>query len=277
MQDQYVQVDEVKTRYWKLGGQGTALILLHGLGGHVELWHDNIVALGQYHQVYAVDMVGCGYSDKPKISYSLDSLAQFIKDFMNVLGIERASLIGCSMGGGVALQFALMFPEKLEKLVLISSIGLGTGTTPLFRLIALPFVGEFLTRLTGKLGITWLFKQVVYDPILITEKMVQDSYQISVKPGFRRAYLALIRTNAQYFGVSSQDSNPILDKLGTITTPTFVIWGQQDSIIPVAHAYIAANNLLNNRLHIFPYCKHWPAREHLKDFNALVLDFLSID
>lgn len=142
IQNQYIQVDGVRTRYWQLGDKGTTVIFLHGLGGYVELWRDNIIAFAQYHRVYAVDMVGFGESGKPKASYSLDSLARFIKAFMDALSIECASLTGCSLGGAVALQFALMFPKKLEKLVLISSVGLGSGTTPLFCMAALPFVSE---------------------------------------------------------------------------------------------------------------------------------------
>lgn len=276
LQDQYVKVGQINTRYRTLGDEGTTVILLHGLGGHLELWMDNIVALAQHHRVYAVDLVGFGRSDKPATSYSLSFLAQFLKDFMNALIIERASLIGCSMGGGVALQFALTFPEKLEKLVLISTIGLGKETALIFRLVAFPVIGELLTH-SSRTGVTRSFKQVMYDPTLITEELVENTYQMSVLPGAKRALLSAVRTNAKYFGLSSNNSNPIVNKLTTIAAPTLIIWGQQDRIIPVSHAYVATKNLPNARLHIFERCGHWPSLEYSEEFNNRVLEFLVSD
>ncbi len=124
-QDRYVQVGQINTRYWTEGDKGTTVILLHGIGSSVETWTYNISVLAQHHRVYAVDLVGAGRSDKPPATYSLTYLAQFVLGFMDAMSIECASLVGNSLGGGVALQFALNFPQKVEKLVLVNSLGLG--------------------------------------------------------------------------------------------------------------------------------------------------------
>ncbi len=116
LQDRYVKVGSINTRYWQLGNSGSVVILLHGGGGYIELWKSNILELAQHHRVYAFDMVGAGRSDKPNAEYTFDFMARFTRDFMAALNIHHASLIGTSAGGGVALTFALKFPELLDKL-----------------------------------------------------------------------------------------------------------------------------------------------------------------
>lgn len=101
------------------------VIFIHGLASAIETWALNVEALAQHQRVYALDLVGSGRSDKPLDSYSLVALAEFVKGFVDVMGLDRVSLIGNSMGGGVALQFALLYPQQIEKLVLVNSLGLG--------------------------------------------------------------------------------------------------------------------------------------------------------
>ena len=107
---------------------------------------ENIAPLSERHRVHALDMVGFGRSDKPQVPYSADLLVRFVNDFMAEQGIERTSLVGNSMGGLVALQLALLAPEKVDKLVLVASAGLGREITMSLRLISLPFIGEWLSR-----------------------------------------------------------------------------------------------------------------------------------
>ena len=117
-QDQYVQVGRINTRFRALGNGGSDVILIHGLGGYLEHWTENIEPLADHHRVYALDLVGFGRSDKPEAAYSMPFFARFVRDFMDGQGIERATLAGNSLGGSIALQFAIDFPERVEKLVL---------------------------------------------------------------------------------------------------------------------------------------------------------------
>lgn len=272
-QDRYVQVGQINTRYWTEGDKGTTVILLHGIGSSIETWTYNISVLAQHHRVYAVDLVGAGRSDKPPATYSLTYLAQFVLGFMDALSIECASLIGNSLGGGVALQFALNFPRKVEKLVLVNSFGLGKEITLTLRLATLPFVSKLFSP--SRSGTALALKQSVYDATLITNEWVELYYQIATLPGLWETLLAIIDTNINLFGVRPEVYNAIVDRLATITAPTLVFWGQQDRVLPVAHAAVATKGLLSARLHIFDPCGHWSQVERSEEFNTLVLEFLA--
>jgi len=274
-QDQYTKVGSIRTRYWALGEQGTIVILLHGGGASVEFWLYNLAALAQSHRVFAVDMIGSGCSDKPSISYSLSEQAQFVKNFMDTCRIHRASLAGNSMGGGVVLQFALMFPERVEKLVLVNSFGLGKHIDLFSRLAALPLIDRvsWLLRPTRQ-SVALVLKPVVYDSSIITDEWLERIYQLAVLPGALNALIKLAQTNLNMFGVRFEVFSPIINQLSNITVPTLIIWGKQDPVLPVAHAYHAAQALANARLHIFERCGHFPQIEHSEEFNQLVLEFL---
>ncbi|NBD18126.1 MAG: alpha/beta fold hydrolase [Cyanobacteria bacterium] len=273
--DQYAQVNSINTRYWSLGDQGSTVILLHGGGASVEFWWYNVDALAQFHRVCAVDMVGSGRSDQPFASYSLSDQAQFIKDFMDTCNIRCASLVGNSMGGGVALQFALMFPDRLEKLVLVNSFGLGKQIEIFSRLGTLPFIDKFSRVFRpNRPSVAWLLKSVVYDPSVITDEWFERIYQLAVLPGALSSLVRLSRANLNLLGVRSRVFRPIVHQLSQITAPTLVIWGKHDPVLPVAHADVAAQGLANARLHIFECCGHFPQIEHPEEFNQLILEFL---
>lgn len=273
LKDQYVEVNQISTRYWTLGNEGTTVILLHSLGGYIEQWTDNIATLAKCHRVYAVDIVGFGHSDKPVASYSLSFLAQFVKDFMDTLDIKCCSLIGCSLGGGIALQFALMFQDRLEKLVLVSSIGMGKKIAFIFQLLALPFVGELLIH-PNRIGIFLLFRRIFYNSKHITHELIEKAYEMLTISKVKRSLLTTLRTNNKYF--SFKNSHLIINDFKNIVAKTLVVWGQQDHIIPVTNAYFTTNSQ-NITLHIFNYCGHWPAYEYPEEFNILVLKFLASD
>ena len=241
----------------------------------MEFWLYNFTVLAQSHRVFAVDMIGSGRSDKPSISYSLTDQAQFVKDFMDICQIRRASIIGNSMGGGVALQFALMFPERVEKLVLVNSFGLGKRIDFFSRLVALPLIDKFsgLLRPTRK-SVAFAVKPVVYDSSIIADEWLERIYQLAVLPGALNALIKLAQINLNVLGVRSEVFSPIINQLSNITAPTLVIWGQKDPVLPVAHAYVAAQGLVNARLHIFERCGHFPQIEHSEKFNQIVLEFL---
>jgi 4,5:9,10-diseco-3-hydroxy-5,9,17-trioxoandrosta-1(10),2-diene-4-oate hydrolase len=271
-QDQYVGVGGIKTRYWNLESRGTAVILLHGIGSCVETWAFNIGALAQYYRVYALDLVGSGRSDKPPATYSLTNLTEFVKTFMDVLGIDRASLIGNSMGGSIALQFALTYPQRVEQLVLVNSLGLGREISLSLRLANLPFVDKLYKPTRSSTAL--FLRQIVFDPSLIADEWIDLFYEIMTLPGAREALIAQIRAQIGWFGVKPDVYQSILARLHTITIPTLILWGQQDRVLPASHAQVATQRLPNSRLHIFDSCRHWPHLERAEEFNALVLKFL---
>ncbi|MBD2101661.1 alpha/beta fold hydrolase [Leptolyngbya sp. FACHB-261] len=271
LQDQYVKVGSVNTRYWQAGDSGKTVILLHGGGGYIELWKHNIFELAKHHRVYAFDMVGAGRSDKPDADYTFDFMAQFTRDFMKALEISKASLIGASAGGGVALTFAMDFPELVDRLILVGSAGLGKEISFLLRITTLPGLGRLFSS-PSKTGMALLCKRAVYDSQLITDEIVEEFYQMATLPGAAKAILNVGRSN---FNIWGQFYQPIAKRLQTITTPTLIIWGRQDPMVPVSHAQNAARLIPNAQLEIFEECGHWSSIEHPQKFNQLVLEFLS--
>jgi 4,5:9,10-diseco-3-hydroxy-5,9,17-trioxoandrosta-1(10),2-diene-4-oate hydrolase len=271
--DQYLRVGTINTRYWTAGERGSIVILLHGGSGSVEFWLYNITILGQHHRVYAFDMVGSGRSDKPSASYSLAYQAEFVKAFMDTMGINRATLIGNSMGGGAALQFALKFPQRLEKLVLVDSMGLGREVAWGIRLTSLPGVVRSLRP--SRRMLPAMLRLNFYDPQRIPPEWIELRYSTFALPGRQPALAQLSQTNFNLQGVRSAVYQPIVEQLSTIATPTLIIWGKQDRILPVAHAEAAVQGLPNSRLHIFDPCGHHPHLECPEEFNTLVLEFLA--
>lgn len=269
--DQYVKVRSVNTRYWQAGDSGETIILLHGGGGYIELWKHNIFELAKHHRVYAFDMVGAGRSDKLDADYTFDFMAQFTRDFMQVLDIPKASLIGTSAGGGVALTIALNFPELVDRLILVGSVGLGKEISFLLRISTLPGLGK-LSSSPSKTSVAMLCKQAVYDSSLITNEVVEELYQMMTLPGAAEATLNVGRSN---FNIWGQFYQSIVERLQTITAPTLIIWGRQDPMVPVSHAQNAVTIIPNARLEIFEECGHWSPIEHPQKFNQLVLEFLS--
>jgi pimeloyl-ACP methyl ester carboxylesterase len=272
--DQYMKVGQVSTRFWSMGDEGSTVVLVHGIAGSVENWALNIGDLSRSHRVFALDLMGAGHTDKPSVSYSAANLARFLNDFMTAQGIKRASVIGHSLGGGVSLQFAIQHPEKLEKLVLMASAGLGRKVAPALRLCTLPLAGEILSRPTRK-GTAQFFESCVHDPSIITDEMVDGAWQLSALPGAQNAFLSMLRDNADLRGVKAETVRAIGEKLGTITAPTLIIWGREDQIVPVAHAFVAERGIPNCSLTIFEACGHLPQFERAAEFNALVAEFLA--
>lgn len=272
--DQFTEIGSTNTRFWMAGDDGPPVLLIHGIGGSVEEWRFNIGALAEHNRVYAFDMVGFGRSDKPAGKYSFGYLAQFVNDFMDAQAIERASLVGHSLGGGVVLQFALQFPDKVEKLVLVSSAGLGKEVHLAFRLSSLPLIGNWLTRPSRK-GTAQLLTDCYLDQDLITDEFIEFKYQLAALPGAQQTFLSTVRTLGNFWGMRDAVVASIVENLTSITAPTLIIWGQQDRILPVAHANIAANKIPHARLHIFDPCGHCPPEELPEEFNALVLEFLA--
>jgi pimeloyl-ACP methyl ester carboxylesterase len=274
LQDRYIKVGSINTRYWSAGTQGSPVILLHGGGSSIEVWSYTVPALAQHHRVFAFDMVGTGLSDKPVMSYSLDYQLQFLTRFLDTLNIQQANLIGNSMGGSVALKFALESPERVRKLGLVSSFGLGRETYFYDRLFAaFPAIANLVPP--SRRGVKWVLDSCVHNPKSVPEEWVELSFQRFSLTGQREALISLLTTNIDIWGVRHEVFRPIVQHLGLIKAPTLVIWGKQDAITPVAHACVASQKIPNSSLHIFEECGHWAQVEHPEAFNHLVSEFLA--
>jgi pimeloyl-ACP methyl ester carboxylesterase len=273
-QDRYVKVGNINTRYWQVGEKGSAVVLVHGLGGFIENWIHNIDVLAQKHRVYAIDLVGFGRSDKTPLVKDVYVLVDFISDFMDTLKINKASLVGNSLGGGLVLLFALKFPQKVDKLILANCAGMGRGVIIDFRVCSIPWLGEFLIRPSLK-GTERLWKKIVHNPALVTPEFVKLSYELACLPDATKSLLSVLRAGINICGQRAKLTQALTKELGKIAVPTIIFWGKQDRILPVTHAQIAVSQIPGAQLHIFNECGHMQMFEYPEKFNKIVLDFLA--
>jgi len=273
-EDRYIKVREINTRYWVLG-QGSPLLLIHGLGASCDYWRYNFQALSQGYRVYAFDLPGFGRSDKRITDYSLHFAGEFVAAFLDAQGVERASLVGNSLGGVISLQFAAHYPHRVEKLVLVGSGGFGSQIPLSFRLLTIPILGELIACAWGtRPGTRLTLKSIVYDPQVIRDEFVAQMAGLARLPRAKEMLLSVARTGIDLRGQNMKLLEPLLRRVPEVEAPTLIIWGAQDPIIPVAHAHIAHQMIKNSQLHILDRCGHVPQIEKPEEFNRLVLEFL---
>jgi 4,5:9,10-diseco-3-hydroxy-5,9,17-trioxoandrosta-1(10),2-diene-4-oate hydrolase len=239
----------------------------------VEFWERNIAALAREHRVFAVDIVGFGRTDKPEVVYTFELMADFVLDFMKAMGIDKASLVGNSMGGGISLTVAAQAPERVKKIVLVDPVGLGRGISPVMRLMTLPVIGNVLTKPSRK-GVLRQMQLCLYDPSQARDDFIDRVTAIGTLPGNQRSFLSLLRETANMAGVKKGLIADFSARLKKIKTPILMIWGRQDRILPLADGEAAVQKMANGRLHVMDRAGHLPQIDKPEEFNATVLDFL---
>jgi 4,5:9,10-diseco-3-hydroxy-5,9,17-trioxoandrosta-1(10),2-diene-4-oate hydrolase len=270
--DHYVKVGGKDIRYW-VGGQGPAVILVHGLSASAEYWQYNLAPLSEGYRVYAPDLLGFGRSDKGLGQFSLLYGASFIADFMDALEIERATLAGNSMGGVVCAQFAVQFPPRLEKLILVGSAGFGGDLHPVFRSWSIPIVGNVMFSLYQRafpLATRWNF----CDPGSIDREWIDGAAAMLRMPKVKESSLRIVRVGVDLRGQREELLRDLHRRLPHMTAPTLIIWGSHDPAVPVSHAHAAQKLIPNSQVRIMDRCGHTPQVERPQEFNQLVLDFL---
>lgn len=275
--DLYIDVSGVRSRYWQAGRDGPPVVLIHGLGASAEIWSANIGSLATRHRVYAPDLPGFGRTEKPGwMDYSPGAYSRFLLDFMTALGIERAALVGHSLGGGVALRAILDDTGRVDRLILLSSAGLGPDVSLPLRIASLPFFDRIFFKPPLPVFTRFLHR-LVFDPPAITADFARLYYEMFFQPASVRAFTGILRTIATLRGARPGVLESIRAGLGTITAPTLILWGRQDRILPVSQALDAAGRIPGARLHILERCGHMPNVEYPGEFNRLVLEFLQED
>jgi pimeloyl-ACP methyl ester carboxylesterase len=261
---------------FRTAGSGPLLVLVHGIAGSSSTWEEVAWALRHRYTVIAPDLLGHGESAKPRGDYSLGGFANMLRDLLGALGHERATLVGHSLGGGVAMQFAYQFPERCERLVLVSSGGLGREVHPLLRSALLPGAGLALPWLCGE-GTRSAVSRVTRwlgRVGLRAGPDLEGVWQGFVSLGdadARRAFLATVRGILDAGGqrVSATDRLYLAEEL-----PTLIVWGARDPLIPVQHAYAAHQVIAGSRLEVLPQAGHFPYRDDMRRFVEVLLDFL---
>jgi pimeloyl-ACP methyl ester carboxylesterase len=258
-------------------GSGPPLLLIHGIGDSSDTWKRLIPELARDHTVIAPDLLGHGRSEKPRADYSVAAYANAMRDLLSVLDIDRVTVIGHSLGGGVAMQFAYQYPERCERLVLVSTGGVCREVTPMLRLMAAPNA-DLLLPLLGLPKATLLAHGAAAFLRVLGTDLGRDAddwlrmFDTLPDATARRAFVRTLRAVVDWRGqvVTMLDRAYLARGL-----PTLLIWGDRDAVIPFEHAEIAHQTLLGSRLEIFEGAGHFPHHADPARFLAVIRDFLA--
>lgn len=272
---QFVTVHGHRRAFVKVGS-GPALLLLHGLGCDHRTWQPVLKALARRHTVIAPDLLGHGASDKPRADYSVGGYANGMRDLLAFLGIDRATVLGHSLGGGVAMQFAYQFPELTERLVLVAPGGFGPEVSPMIRVVSSPGFHQVTGLLTlpgvrhlGVATMTALSRTGL--PMTRDLGEVASIFDSFKDPRTRTAIGHVVRAVVDWKGqiIATSDRAYLADDL-----PMCVVWGDSDHVIPTWHAEVAGRLAPHARVEIIPNAGHFPHRDHPDRFVRIVSSFV---
>jgi pimeloyl-ACP methyl ester carboxylesterase len=260
---------------YRTAGSGPVLLLLHGIANSSQTWERVAPALSDRFTLIAPDLLGHGESATPRGDYSLGAQATAVRDLLTALGIEYATVVGHSLGGGIAMQFAYQFPERCERLVLVSSGGLGREVHLLLRAAALPGADYVLPLLTSSrlVGagrqIGGLLRRVRLAPRVDVEVLAQGFSSLD-SAGSRQAFLHTVRAVIEPSGqrVSAHDRLALASLI-----PSLIVWGEKDSIIPASHGAAAHEAMPGSRFEVFPGAGHLPHDADPDRFGAVLTEF----
>lgn len=258
-------------------GSGNVVLFLHGLLGSHRNWAHLIGRINDNHRVIVPDLFGHGQSAKPAGDYSLGAHAATMRDLLDRLGIERITLVGHSLGGGIAMEFYYLFPARVDRLVLVASGGLGREVNPVLRSATLPLAEWVLPVIASR----WMVSRAEAAGRVMSKMGWKPGSDITaIWQGFtslgngdsRRAFLATTRAVIDPGGqtVSAHDYLP-----DALPIPTLIVWGSRDRMIPAWHAIRAQQSIPDSRLELFEGAGHFPHLDQPDRFAAVLRDFIA--
>jgi pimeloyl-ACP methyl ester carboxylesterase len=261
---------------YRIVGSGPPVVLIHGMVNSSRHWESVALRLADSYTVVAPDLIGHGDSATPRGDYSLGAHAASVRDLLAAIGIDRATVVGHSLGGGVAMQFFYQFPQRTERLALVSSGGLGHQVSPLLRTAALPGASALLSLAAhprvvsaisrvGELLPRRGFRKGVY------LQAIARALRPLEEPGAREAFLQTLRSVIDRHGqrVSARDRLHLLRAM-----PTLIVWGERDNTIPLSHGREAHEAAPGSRFETLPRAAHFPHIEDPAGLAAVLRDFL---
>lgn len=265
-------------RAYRIAGSGPAVLLIHGIGDNSTTWHTVQTMLARRFTVIAPDLLGHGQSDKPRADYSVAAYANGMRDLLSVLDVDRVTVVGHSLGGGVAMQFAYQFPQLVDRLVLVGAGGVTRDVNIALRIAALPGVSESLALLRiplllpalqalGRAGGTVFGSTGVGRDLPDMLRVLADLPEPTASSAFARTLRAVVDWRGQVV--------TMLDRCYlTESVPVQLIWGRQDSVIPVAHAHLAHAAMPGSALEIFERSGHFPFHDDPDRFVEIIERFV---
>lgn len=253
------------------------VLLIHGITSSSATWLPAMSALAEHAHVIAPDLLGHGGSAKPTADYSLGALASGLRDMLDALGVDHATVVGHSLGGGVALQFSYQFPEYCNRLVLVSGGGLGREVSMALRAATLPGAELVLPVIAGRRVLAAgaaLAHALQVLPVRLRPSVAEAArgYASLADGPSRSAFVHTLRSVVGPGGQRVSADNLLYLGEGR---PSLIVWGQLDTVIPVTHAYAAHAAIPASRLQVFEQSGHFPHQDEPDRFSALLLDFLA--
>jgi pimeloyl-ACP methyl ester carboxylesterase len=267
----FIDIDGLRIHYVERG-QGSPLLLVHGLGVYSYTWRYNIDAFASHFHVYALDLKGFGLSDKPRgKGYSIDDQVQLVKSFIDKLGLGCVDFVGSSMGGEIGLRLALYEPALINRLLLIASSAYRDRLPNHARLLArMPLfypVRRYLEKKYLRMELLYeIVKSAYHNPAFISEEELQTILQPVFTPGFVESFLMTLK---------EFDFGKRQNEYGRIEAKTLILAGENDRVIPLAHCKRLAEDIKNARLHIVAQSGHFLHEEQADRVNDAVLSFLT--
>jgi pimeloyl-ACP methyl ester carboxylesterase len=257
IQSKTINIDGLDVNYYT-AGEGEPLVVIHGGGGDARTWWDNITELSKKYTIYAPDLPGYGGSEPLNGNYFIPELSVFLEKFAVKLGLEKFHLVGHSLGGGIALDYALKMPNRVKKLVLISSLCLGREIAFWVRLLSIPALLKSVGALSLAVlnGLKWMIMHMLNPAQIIMPLSPASVYVGGSITTFRQQSLVLE------------------NRLSEIRVPTLLVWGAKDPIVPVRHAYAAAKVIPDCQIKVFESRGHNVHRDELRQFSDVVNGFL---
>jgi pimeloyl-ACP methyl ester carboxylesterase len=271
----YTTIHGYRRAYVKVGS-GPAILLIHGIGDSSDTWRPVIEQLAENHTVIAPDLLGHGRSEKPRADYSIAAFANGMRDLLSVLEIYKVTVVGHSLGGGVAAQFAYQFPDRCERLILVGSGGVGRSVSPLLRVAAIPGI-EFLMPLFGLPPVRSASRFVADILERFDTALGRDTEEVLAvfdslpDTNARRAILRTLRSGVDWRGqvITMLDRAYMAEGV-----PTLIIWGRRDAIIPLGHGRLAQAAMPGSELEIFDEAGHFPHHTDPGRFVRVVSEFV---
>ncbi|WP_053240686.1 alpha/beta hydrolase [Clostridium sp. DMHC 10] len=265
------------TVYHKEGDTSEKIVFVHGgaLDNAMMSWKEVIELMGNKYDIYAVDMLGFGESDKPDIQYSIPMYVEFLYDVLRQLNIEKTNLVGLSMGGGISIAFSLKYPELVDKLTIIGSLGL-YSRMPFHRFNRWFVNSRFNAKSYEWIGksralVKWTINSSLFgDKNKISDKLVDDLYKLVHEPNCNKAWESFQCYELGKEGMTTD----LAAHLSDLAMPVLIVNGEKDSGVPVKYAIAASKVIKNSRLHVMKGCKHWSQKERPEEFVQALKDFL---
>jgi pimeloyl-ACP methyl ester carboxylesterase len=242
-------------------GSGPTVILLHGLGGSTQMWGFNTGALAEKYHVVVPDQIGFGKSDKPFVNYRIRTYVDFLDQFCKQLKIERATLVGNSMGGWIAAMFTAAFPDRVDKLVLVDAAGYAPPKD--FDMRSL-----YALNPSTRAGMKMLVAKVFYNKAFQTDAAIDQAIAARMAAG--DGYTINSISESILRGEDFLD-----DVVKTINRPTLIIWGRQDGLVPLTDGERFNKDIAGSKMVVIDQCGHVPNAEKPGEFNAALLQFLA--